>query len=152
MYSVARQAVQAEDTLQVCQASANTFYCTSVLYTCTFTRPLGCELSTRAAVLSDKSWCSSSSSSSSHGWELELGCQRWLEGAALGLKQQLSDWQLLITATRQNGTVKYFPSPLNLFSFSHPVLLTPPLPLRRQNDDPGDAELHFDVSLVLFFI
>lgn len=66
--------------------------------------------------------------SSSHGWGLELGCQCRLEGVAQGLQQQLSDWQLLITATRQNRTVKYYRSMLN-FSFSHPPLQAPLQPL-----------------------
>lgn len=51
--------------------------------------------------------------SSFYNQGLELCCQYRLEGVALGRKQQLSDWQLLITATRQNRTVKYYPSPLD---------------------------------------
>lgn len=73
------------------------------------------------AMISNKSQCYPNSyvaaGSSSRGWRLELGCQCRLEGVARGLKQQLSDWQLLITATRQNRTVKYYPSPLNFFFF-----------------------------------
>ena len=73
------------------------------------------------AVISNKSQCYPNSytaaGSSSHGWGLELGCQCRLEGVVLGLKQQLSDWQLLITATRQNRTVKYYPSPFKVFFF-----------------------------------
>lgn len=83
--------------------------------------------------------------SSSHGWRLELGCQRRLEGVALGLKQQLSDWQLLITATRQNRTVKYYPSPLNFlffFIFTSSTLNTSP-PSPAVDEYMRSPKLHF---------
>ena len=78
------------------------------------------------AVISNKSQCYPNSyiaaGSSSYGSKLELGCQDRLEGVAPGLKLQLSDWQLLITATRQNRTMKYYPSLFKFFFHFHIVL------------------------------
>lgn len=105
------------------------------------------------AMISQKSQCYPNSyiaaGSGSHGWGLELGCQCRLEGVVLGLKQQLSDWQLLITATRQNRTVKYYPSLLNFLSFfSHFHILhslTPLLPLLQLPGYMCSLKLHFEV-------